>query len=157
VRTYAYAAAYQVRVDLFAMPVDVDSRTGEPKVAWAKIAIKAAGGNAPARRRLAPPAMRYLFMSSDRLLMVHRVVTNERRHGQVHRVQDRPRLVAVVGGEERRRRHCALHRPAGAPPSPGACPGTGCQGTGRVHFLDDDVFCNGFRRQFGSYDMTCLR
>jgi hypothetical protein len=27
---------------------------------------------------------------------------------------------------------------------------------GRVHFLDDDVFCNGFRRQFGSYDMTCL-
>ena len=44
--------------DLFAMPVNVDSHTGEPKVSWAKIVIKVAG-DAPARRRKAPPAMLY--------------------------------------------------------------------------------------------------
>ena len=63
--------------DLFTMPVNVGSHTVEPKVSWAKIVIKVAG-DAPTRRRKAPPAMRYLLVSAGRLLMVHReVVTSD--------------------------------------------------------------------------------
>jgi hypothetical protein len=42
--------------DLLAMPVNMDSNTGEPKVSWAKIVIKVAG-DAPARCRKAPRAI----------------------------------------------------------------------------------------------------
>ncbi|CAO2186800.1 unnamed protein product [Urochloa humidicola] len=146
--------------DLFAMPTDVDARTGEPTVVWARCVVKASDSDAaPARRRRKqPPAsMRYLFVHGGRLLtMVHRtVVTGSGGVGAAAKfavfVADlaaaRWSEVGSVGDDTALfvGRWRSLVRRV----SPYGMPGN------RIHFLDDEErgFSRGCRDKFGSYDM----
>ncbi|RCV43899.1 hypothetical protein SETIT_9G331400v2 [Setaria italica] len=132
--------------ELFAMPTGEDGRTGEPTVAWDRRVIKASHA-VPARRRkkAPPPATQYLFVSGDRLLMIHRAVTGDGATKFANLVTARWSEVTSVGDDTALfvGRWCTLARRVLAYELPG----------NRIHFLDDDAFPRGCSDSFGSYNM----